>query len=134
MIGQTLSHVAIIVPQSYTCVTLIIFHLILILTQDYVKFELPPKQPITVSIGVDVKDIPKVFQNIHYIHYIWTKSKLHGFWLQVSDKDFSITLNAYFIVKWSDSRCREYDILYTYKRSVGILLSVLHWGETFSNK
>ena len=38
--------------------------------------------------------------------YLWTKSKVHGFWLQVSDKDFSITLNAYFIVKWSDSRCR----------------------------
>ena len=87
-----------------------IFHLILILTQDYVKFELPPKQPITVSIGVDVKDIPKVFQNIHFIHYIWTKSKVHGFWLQVSDKDFSITLNAYFIVKWSDSRWTEYNI------------------------
>ena len=68
MIGQTLSHVAIIVPQSYTCVTLIIFHLILILTQDYVKFELPPKQPITVSIGVDVKDIPKVFQKSIYLN------------------------------------------------------------------
>ena len=26
-------------------------------------------------------------------------------WVQVSDKDFSITLNAYFIVKWYDSRC-----------------------------
>ena len=34
-----------------------------------------------MSIGVDIKDIPKV-----------------------SDKDFAITLNAYFIVKWHDSR------------------------------
>ena len=32
--------------------------------QDYVKFELPPLQPITVSIGVDVKDIPKVEQYV----------------------------------------------------------------------
>ena len=45
------------------------------------QFELPPIQPITVSIGVDIKDIPKV-----------------------SDTDFAITLNAYFIVKWHDSR------------------------------
>lgn len=50
------------------------------LAEDYVKFELPPNQPITVSIGIDIKDIPNV-----------------------SDKDFSITLNAYFIVKWFDS-------------------------------
>ena len=51
------------------------------LPKDYVKFELPPNQPITVSIGIDIKDIPSV-----------------------SDKDFSITLIAYFIVKWFDSR------------------------------
>ena len=58
----------------------------LIVAQVYVynvllQFELPPIQPITVSIGVDIKDIPKV-----------------------SDTDFAITLNAYFIVKWHDSR------------------------------
>ena len=47
----------------------------------FLQFELPPVQPITVSIGVDIKDIPKV-----------------------SDTDFAITLNAYFIVKWHDSR------------------------------
>ena len=51
------------------------------LPDDYVKFELPPDTPTTVSIGVDIKDIPKV-----------------------SDKDFSVTLNAYFIVKWRDPR------------------------------
>ena len=34
--------------------------------QEYVKFELPPNQPITVSIGVDVKDIPKVSLNFHW--------------------------------------------------------------------
>ena len=49
--------------------------------KDYVKFELPPTSPTTVMIGVDIKDIPKV-----------------------SEKDFSVTLNAYFIVKWRDSR------------------------------
>lgn len=51
------------------------------LPADYVKFELPPETPTYVSIGVDIKDIPKV-----------------------SDKDFSVTLNAYFIVKWRDPR------------------------------
>mgnify|MGYP002044804375 FL=1 len=49
---------------------------------DYVKFELPEEDRATyVSIGVDIKDIPKV-----------------------NDKDFSITMNAYFIVKWQDRR------------------------------
>ena len=50
--------------------------------EDYIKFELPEEDRATyVSIGVDIKDIPKV-----------------------NDKDFSITLNAYFIVKWQDRR------------------------------
>merc|ERR1712018_560718 len=50
--------------------------------EDYIKFELPEEdRPTNVSIGVDIKDIPKV-----------------------NDKDFSITLNAYFIVKWQDRR------------------------------
>ena len=57
------------------------------LPKDYVKFELPPNQPITVSIGIDIKDIPNV-----------------------SDRDFSITLNAYFIVKWFDSRLIVNDV------------------------
>ena len=49
---------------------------------DYVKFELPEEDRATyVYIGVDIKDIPKV-----------------------NDKDFSITMNAYFIVKWQDRR------------------------------
>ncbi len=49
---------------------------------DYMKYELPQEGEAThVSIGVDIKDIPKV-----------------------NDKDFSITLNAYFIVKWRDKR------------------------------
>ncbi len=51
--------------------------------EDYMKFELPEEgeKATHVSIGVDVKDIPKV-----------------------NDKDFSITMNAYFIVKWTDRR------------------------------
>ena len=49
---------------------------------DYIKFELPEEDHATyVSVGVDIKDIPKV-----------------------NDKDFSITMNAYFIVKWQDRR------------------------------
>ena len=37
-------------------------------------------------------------------------SELIKSWFQVSDKDFSITLNGYFIVKWYDSRCHPDDI------------------------
>ena len=49
---------------------------------DYIKFELPEdERPTYVKVGVDIKDIPKV-----------------------NDKDFSITMNAYFIVKWQDRR------------------------------
>ena len=49
---------------------------------DYIKFELPEHERATyVKVGVDIKDIPKV-----------------------NDKDFSITMNAYFIVKWQDRR------------------------------
>ena len=50
--------------------------------KDYMKYELPTEEGATdVWIGVDIKDIPKV-----------------------DDKDFSITLNAYFIAKWYDKR------------------------------
>ena len=50
--------------------------------KDYMKYELPTEEGATdVWIGVDIKDIPKV-----------------------NDKDFSITLNAYFIAKWYDKR------------------------------
>ena len=50
--------------------------------ENYQKYDLPLQTaPTFVTIGVDIKDIPKV-----------------------SDKDFSITLNAYFNVKWRDPR------------------------------
>ena len=50
--------------------------------EDYMKYELPTEERATdVSIGVDIKDIPKV-----------------------NDRDFSVTLNAYFIAKWHDQR------------------------------
>ena len=48
---------------------------------DYVKFELPPESPTTVSIGIDIKDIPNV-----------------------NDFDFSVTLNGFFLVRWQDPR------------------------------
>ena len=49
---------------------------------DYMKFELPSTdEPTIVTIGVDIKAIPKV-----------------------KDKDFSITLNAYFMAQWRDTR------------------------------
>ena len=49
--------------------------------KDYQKYDLPEHGATTVTIGVDIKDIPKV-----------------------SDRDFSITINAYFNVKWRDPR------------------------------
>ena len=50
--------------------------------EDYMKFELPSTtEPTAVTIGVDIKDIPKV-----------------------KDKDFSITINAYFMAQWKDAR------------------------------
>ena len=50
--------------------------------ENYQKYDLPNMTgPTFVTIGVDIKDIPKV-----------------------SDQDFSITLNAYFNVKWRDPR------------------------------
>ena len=49
---------------------------------NYQKYDLPNMTgPTFVTIGVDIKDIPKV-----------------------SDQDFSITMNAYFNVKWRDPR------------------------------
>ncbi len=65
------------------------------LPSDYMKFELPEDHEANVvSIGVDIKDIPKV-----------------------NDKDFSITLNAYFIVKWRDARLMVSDRNRTSKSS-----------------
>ena len=54
------------------------------------------------------ESMSKIFQRFFKNPYIWNIFEIQGswLWLQVSDKDFSITLNAYFIVKWSDSRCR----------------------------
>ena len=50
--------------------------------EDYQKYDLPGSAgPTYVTVGVDIKDIPKV-----------------------EDKDFSITINAYFMVKWKDTR------------------------------
>ena len=52
------------------------------LPEDYQKYDLPTTAgPTNVTVGVDIKDIPKV-----------------------SDRDFSITINAYFMVKWKDTR------------------------------
>ena len=61
---------------------------IICIPEDYMKFELPSTDaPTLVSIGVDIKDIPKV-----------------------KDKDFSITINAYFIAKWRDVRLQINDL------------------------
>ena len=48
---------------------------------NYSKFDLPDESLTTVSVGIDIKDIPKI-----------------------DDKEFSITLNAFFVVRWTDGR------------------------------
>ena len=48
---------------------------------NYSKFDLPNETQTTVSVGIDIKDIPKI-----------------------DDKDFSVTLNAFFVVRWKDTR------------------------------
>jgi len=49
--------------------------------QDYSRFDLPNETQTVVNVGIDIKDIPKI-----------------------ADKDFSITLNAFFVVRWKDER------------------------------
>ena len=70
----------------------------------YQKYDLPlNNEPVRVFIEVHIKDIPKV-------HYFLTKLLLtrlereSQIFFQVSDQDFSITLDAYFNVKWQDPR------------------------------
>ena len=48
---------------------------------NYSKFDLPDESLTTVNVGIDIKDIPKI-----------------------DDKEFSITLNAFFVVRWTDKR------------------------------
>ena len=48
---------------------------------DYSKFDLPNETQTEVHIGIDIKDIPKI-----------------------ADKDFCVTLNAFFVVQWKDTR------------------------------
>ena len=48
---------------------------------NYSKFDLPNETLTTVNVGIDIKDIPKI-----------------------DDKEFSITLNAFFVVRWTDNR------------------------------
>ena len=49
--------------------------------KDYSKFDLPNETKTVVNVGIDIKDIPKI-----------------------SDKDFSVTLNAFFVVRWREGR------------------------------
>jgi hypothetical protein len=49
--------------------------------KDYSKFDLPNETKTVVNVGIDIKDIPKI-----------------------SDKDFSVTLNAFFVVRWKEGR------------------------------
>ena len=48
---------------------------------NYSKFDLPNETLTVVNVGIDIKDIPKI-----------------------DDKEFSITLNAFFVVRWTDAR------------------------------
>lgn len=48
---------------------------------EYSKFDLPNETMTEVNVGIDIKDIPKI-----------------------ADKEFSVTLNAFFVVRWKDER------------------------------
>ena len=49
--------------------------------RDYSKFDLPNETQTVVNVGIDIKDIPKI-----------------------ADKEFSVTLNAFFVARWKDKR------------------------------
>ena len=49
--------------------------------RDYSKFDLPNETKTIVNVGIDIKDIPKI-----------------------ADKEFSVTLNAFFVVRCKDER------------------------------
>jgi len=48
---------------------------------NYSKFDLPNETLTVVHVGIDIKDIPKI-----------------------DDQEYSITLNAFFVVRWTDKR------------------------------
>ncbi len=48
---------------------------------NYSKFDLPNETQTVVNVGIDIKDIPKI-----------------------DDREYSITLNAFFVVRWTDRR------------------------------
>ena len=48
---------------------------------NYSKFDLPNETQTLVHVGIDIKDIPKI-----------------------DDQEYSITLNAFFVVRWTDER------------------------------
>ena len=69
------------------------------LPEDYSKYDLPTfKESVLVTIEVHIKDIPKVGTLLRFI------LNDQQFCAQVSDQDFSITLDTYFNVKWRDAR------------------------------
>ena len=54
---------------------------VLCIPSNYSKFELPQENANTIRIGIDIKDITKI-----------------------DEKESTITMTAYFIVKWIDMR------------------------------
>ena len=67
---------------------------------NYSKFDLPDESLTTVNVGIDIKDIPKI-----------------------DDKEFSITLNAFFVVRWTDTRMIIDQVSYlllAYKNILGL--------------
>ena len=82
--------------------------------KDYQKYDLPhPTKPTFVTIGVDIKVLKPTIRSVVFIvlkfkYEFGLLRRIVMFSSQdipkVSDKDFSITLNAYFNVKWRDPR------------------------------
>ena len=81
--------------------------------RDYQKYDLPhPTKPTFVTIGVDIKALTltilsAVLLFLNKYEFRPLRRIVMFSWQdipKVSDKDFSITLNAYFNVKWRDPR------------------------------
>ena len=82
--------------------------------QDYSKFDLPNETQTVVHVGIDIKDIPKEPNLIDDTLMVTNQPRIKphrpltyrllSTAIKIDDKDFSITLNAFFVVRWKDER------------------------------
>ena len=65
---------------------------------NYSKFDLPNETQTTVSVGIDIKVFNLNSQSL--MHHVIFPQDIP----KIDDKDFSVTLNAFFVVRWTDTR------------------------------